>query len=42
MKQPAAMTDEELLDTYEATSGRPGDEWADELIAEIKRRNLDV
>ena len=36
------LTDEHLLDAYEATSGEPGDARADELLAEIHRRGLDV
>lgn len=36
------LNDEQLLDAYEATSGRPGDEEGDRLLAEIQRRNLDI
>ena len=36
------LTDEQLLDAYEATSGEPGDAEGDRLLAEIQRRGLDV
>ncbi|WP_426254479.1 hypothetical protein [Sphingomonas sp. DC2300-3] len=38
----SSLTDDQLLDAYEATSGTPGDPEADRLIAEIQRRGLDV
>lgn len=39
---PASLTDDELLDAYERTSGEVGDPIADELLAEIQKRGLDV
>lgn len=40
--QVRAFTDHELLAAYEKTGGVPGDTTADALLAEIKRRELDV
>lgn len=37
-----SWTDAELLKVYQRTSGEPGDEFADRLLAEIQRRNLDI
>lgn len=42
MNYPADMTDQDLLAAYQRTNGEPGDPEADELLAEIERRNLDV
>lgn len=39
---PKTMTDAELLSAYEETSGEAGDPISDALLAEIKRRGLDV
>jgi hypothetical protein len=39
---PATLTDDELVEAYERTSGEPGDEVAEALLAEIQRRGLDV
>lgn len=36
------MTDQELLSAYEETSGEVGDPIADALLAEIRKRGLDV
>jgi hypothetical protein len=36
------MTDAVLLRAYQGMLGEPGDERADELLAEIERRQLDV
>ena len=38
----ANLTDHELLDAYERSSGDPSDTIADQLLAEIQRRELDV
>ena len=39
---PEFMTDEELLATYERTSGEPRVVRTEALLAEIKRRGLDL
>jgi hypothetical protein len=39
---PATLSDRELVDDYEQTTGEPGDARADADAAEIERRNLDV
>lgn len=39
---PSDMDDCALLAAYERTAGEPGDGVADTLLAEIKRRGLDV
>jgi hypothetical protein len=36
------LSDNQLLEAYERTCGTPGDAHVDALIAEIKRRVLDV
>ncbi|WP_156460787.1 hypothetical protein [Sphingomonas sp. Leaf339] len=38
----AAMTDDELRNAYEQTTGEVGDEEADRLAAELNRREIDV
>jgi len=40
--QLRAMSDADLLEAYQRTSGEPGDVSADALLAEIERRNLDI
>ncbi|WP_199860852.1 hypothetical protein [Sphingomonas aurantiaca] len=40
--QLRAMPDADLLAAYQRSSGEPGDVIADALLAEIKRRNLDI
>lgn len=35
-------TDADLLRLYQKTSGEPGDKFADRLLSEIQRRNLDI
>lgn len=42
MTDHTTLSDEDLLAAYEQTSGAPGDEDADALLAEIKRRGLDT
>lgn len=41
-RDPASLSDEQLLDAYQATTGTPGDPEADRLIAEIQRHELDI
>lgn len=41
-EQVKALPDANLLAAYQRTSGEPGVADADALLAEIKRRNLDV
>lgn len=41
-EQLRAMPDADLMAAYQRTSGEPGDAAADELLAEIKRRDLDI
>jgi hypothetical protein len=41
-EQVKAMTDAALLAAYQRTEGEPGNPEADALLAEIKRRELDV
>ena len=41
-KQVKAMSDADLIAAYQRTSGEPGDVAADALLAEIKRRDLDI
>jgi hypothetical protein len=41
-EQLRAMSDAVLLEAYERTSGQRGDAAADALLAEIRRRGLDV
>jgi len=41
-EQVKAMSDADLLTAYQRTSGAPGDAAADDLLAEIERRNLDI
>lgn len=36
------LSDHDLVEDYEQTSGEPGDARADEDAAEIERRNLDL
>jgi hypothetical protein len=40
--KPSEMADAELLEAYEQTTGRANDMVANALLAEIKRRNLDI
>ena len=40
--RPSEMADRELLEAYEQTTGRANDMVANALLAEIKRRNLDI
>ena len=40
-EQVRAMDDAALLAAYQRTTGEPGDAGADQLLAEIERRNLD-
>jgi hypothetical protein len=40
--KPSEMEDAELLEAYEHTTGRANDMVANALLAEIKRRNLDI
>ena len=40
--KPSEMADDELVDAYEHTTGRANDMVANALLAEIKRRNLDI
>lgn len=40
--QVKAMSDAALLAAYQRTTGEPGDVGADQLLAEIERRNLDI
>ncbi len=42
MTDPRDMTDEELLAMYQTHGGEAGDDYGDELAAEIDRRNLDI
>jgi hypothetical protein len=39
---PKKLSDEDLIAAYGETSGEPGDPIVDALLAEIKRRGLDV
>jgi hypothetical protein len=41
-EQVKAMPDEDLLLAYQRTAGEPGNQTADGLLAEIKRRNLAI
>ena len=36
------LDDASLLEAYQRTNGEPGNPEADELLAEIEKRNLDV
>ena len=38
----ANLTDEELIGAYERSSGEPSDALADQLLAEIQRREVDI
>lgn len=40
--QVRAFSDDDLLAAYERTTGEPGNPEAETLLAEIKRRGLDV
>jgi len=40
--KPSEMADAELLEAYEQTTGRSNDMVANAILAEIKRRNLDI
>lgn len=40
--KPSEMADAELLEAYEQTTGRANDMVANAILAEIKRRNLDI
>ena len=40
--QVAALPDAELLRAYQRTTGEPGDQAADALLAEIGRRELAI
>ena len=42
MPEPRQMTDQQLKERYEETNGTPGNPIADALLAEIKRRGLDL
>ena len=42
MPEPRDMTDRQIKERYEQTNGRPGNPIADALLAEIKRRSLDL
>jgi hypothetical protein len=42
MNRPAELTDAELLRAYQQTTGRANDMVANALLAEIKKRNLDI
>jgi hypothetical protein len=37
----AAMSDDELKDAYEGTSGAPGDAWVDALAEALREREID-
>ena len=39
---PVQLSDHELVEDYEKSSGEPGDPVADNLLAEIQHRELDV
>lgn len=39
---PAAMTDRELIASYQRTGGEPGDPEAEAILAEIERRGFDI
>jgi len=39
---PKKLTDEELLSAYRQSSGEAGDPISEALLAEIKKRNLDI
>ncbi|WP_353442648.1 hypothetical protein [Sphingomonas faeni] len=41
-EQARAMSDADLLAAYQRTTGEPGDQQADALLAEIERRDLDI
>ncbi len=41
-EQIKALTDAELLEAYERTSGKPGDAAVDALVAEVRLRGLDL
>lgn len=40
--KPSEMADAELLEAYERTTGRANDMVANALLAEIRRRELDI
>ena len=42
MEHPEDLSDVELFEAYERTNGEPGNPEVEALLAEIKRRNLDI
>lgn len=36
------LDDQSLIEAYQQTDGQPGNSFADELLAELERRNLDI